>query len=68
MRNWYDIEFTPNHVTCKFKRYFATDLLIDGKSVEQIKAESYNKGFDDALLYLQSHVDDLKNRPRRGYC
>ena len=34
----------------------------------RIKAESYDKGFDDALLYLQSHVDDLKNRPRRGYC
>ena len=64
MRAWYEIEFTPNHTLSKPKRYFATDLLIAGKTVEQIEAESYNRGFDDALLYLQSHIDDLKKRTR----
>ena len=62
MRDWYEIEFTPNHATEKPKRYFATDLLIAGKTVEQIETESYNKGFHDALLYVQGYADELKNK------
>jgi len=65
MREWYEISFTPTHTSCKSQHYnCVTDLEVGGKTIRQWELDAYNRGFDDALLYLQSHIDDLKKRTR----
>lgn len=54
MREWHEIEFTPNSALNRNEHYdLVTDLLIDGKTIKGIRAEAIDEFAEEmkSLVY-----------------